>query len=64
MPVRGVLARPPVVLIVDDQEWSTRSLESVLAPDGYAVMRAYTATAGLERARGVRVTAMEAPTQP
>ncbi len=51
MPVRGVLARPPVVLIVDDQEWSTRSLESVLAPDGYAVMRAYTATAGLERAR-------------
>jgi diguanylate cyclase (GGDEF)-like protein len=51
MPVRGVLARPPVVLIVDDQEWSTRSLESVLAPDGYAVMRAYTAASGLERAR-------------
>ncbi|UCG85483.1 MAG: response regulator [Gemmatimonadota bacterium] len=51
MPVRGVLARPPVVLIVDDQEWSTRSLESVLAPDGYAVMRAYTAAAALERAR-------------
>ena len=46
---RGVHSRPPVVLIVDDQEWSTRSLESVLAPNGYAVMRAYTAAKGLER---------------
>ncbi len=43
--------RPPVVLIVDDQEWSTRSLESVLAPGGYAVMRAYTAKQGIERAQ-------------
>ncbi len=43
--------RPPVVLIVDDKEWSTRSLESVLAPSGYAVMRAYTAKQGLERAQ-------------
>jgi len=48
---RGPHSRPPVVLIVDDQEWSTRSLESVLAPNGYAVMRAYTAKAGLERVR-------------
>jgi len=49
-PAPGVRSRPPVVLIVDDQEWSTRSLESVLAPNGYAVMRAYTAKAGMERA--------------
>lgn len=49
VPAPGVRSRPPVVLIVDDQEWSTRSLESVLAPNGYAVMRAYTAKAGLER---------------
>jgi diguanylate cyclase (GGDEF)-like protein len=48
---RGVHARPPVVLIVDDQEWSTRSLDSVLAPNGYAVVRAYTAAKGLERAQ-------------
>jgi diguanylate cyclase (GGDEF)-like protein len=41
--------RPPVVLIVDDQEWSTRSIESILAPNGFAVMRAYTAKTGLER---------------
>lgn len=50
MPDRVKQTRPPVVLIVDDQEWSTRSLESVLAPNGYAVMRAYTARKGLERA--------------
>ncbi len=49
-PTRGGHPRPPVVLIVDDQEWSTRSLESVLAPQGYAVMRAFTAKAALERA--------------
>jgi len=40
---------PPVVLIIDDQEWSTRTLESILAPSGFAVMRAYTAKKGLER---------------
>jgi diguanylate cyclase (GGDEF)-like protein len=43
-------ARPPLVLIIDDHEWSTRSLESILAPSGYAVMRAYTGAKGLERA--------------
>lgn len=43
--------RPPIVLIIDDQEWSTRSLESILAPSGFAVMRAYTGRKGLERAR-------------
>jgi diguanylate cyclase (GGDEF)-like protein len=42
--------KPPVVLIVDSQEWSTRSLESILAPSGFAVTRAYNARTGLERA--------------
>jgi PleD family two-component response regulator len=46
--------RPPLVLIVNDQEWSTRSLESVLAPSGYAVLRAYTGSKGLERAVAAR----------
>lgn len=46
--------RPPVVLIVDDQEWSTRSIESILAPNGFAVMRAYTGKKGLERAHTYR----------
>jgi PleD family two-component response regulator len=42
--------RPPLVLIVNDQEWSTRSLESILAPNGFAVLRAYTGSKGFERA--------------
>lgn len=43
--------RPPLVLIGNDQEWSSRSLESILAPEGYAVLRAYTGQQALERAR-------------
>ncbi|NNG16367.1 MAG: response regulator [Gemmatimonadales bacterium] len=43
--------RPPLVLIGNDQEWSSRSLESILAPEGYAVLRAYTGRQTLERAR-------------
>jgi CheY-like chemotaxis protein len=42
--------RPPLALIINDQEWSTRSLESILAPHGYAVLRAYTGSKGFERA--------------
>jgi diguanylate cyclase (GGDEF)-like protein len=43
--------RPPVVLIANDQEWSARSLESILAPNGYSVIRAYTGQQALDRAR-------------
>jgi diguanylate cyclase (GGDEF)-like protein len=39
------------VLVVNDQEWSARSLESILMPNGYAVLRAFTGANGLERAR-------------
>lgn len=46
--------RPPLVLIVNDQEWSTRALESMLAPHGFAVLRAYTGSKGLERAQASR----------
>lgn len=46
--------RPPLVLIANDQEWSARSLESILAPNGYAVLRAYTGYQALERARTAR----------
>jgi diguanylate cyclase (GGDEF)-like protein len=41
----------PLVLIANDQEWSARSLESILGPNGYAVVRAYTGQQALERAR-------------
>jgi PleD family two-component response regulator len=44
-------AAPPLVLIANDQEWSARSLESILGPNGYAVVRAYTGQQALERAR-------------
>ncbi len=43
--------RPPLVLIANDQEWSARSLESILAPNGYTVLRAYTGQQALQKAR-------------
>ena len=46
--------RPPLVLIANDQEWSTRSLESILWPNGYAVLRAYTGKKALERSRSAQ----------
>jgi len=41
----------PLVLIANDQEWSARSLESILGPSGYDVIRAYTGHQALEKAR-------------
>lgn len=41
----------PIVLIANDQEWSARSLESILGPSGYSVVRAYTGQQALERVR-------------
>jgi PleD family two-component response regulator len=41
----------PLVLIANDQEWSARSLESILAPNGYEVLRAFTGQQTLEQAR-------------
>jgi diguanylate cyclase (GGDEF)-like protein len=46
-------AAAPLVLIANDQEWSARSLESILGPAGYAVVRAYTGQQALERSRTV-----------
>lgn len=44
---------PPLVLLANDQEWSARSLESVLGPHGFASVRAYTGRQALELARRV-----------
>jgi diguanylate cyclase (GGDEF)-like protein len=44
----------PLVLIANDQEWSARSLESILGPSGYSVVRAYTGQQALERVRTVQ----------
>lgn len=46
--------RAPLVLIANDQEWSVRSLESILGPNGYEVLRAYTGRQAIERARRAR----------
>jgi PleD family two-component response regulator len=43
-------SRPPLALIANDQEWSIRSLESILAPHGYAILRAYTGRQTLDLA--------------
>lgn len=43
-------SHPPLVLIANGQELHTRSLESILGPHGYAVLRAYTGKQALERA--------------
>ena len=42
---------PPLVLLASDQEWSTRSLESVLGPHGFASVRAYTGHQALDLCR-------------
>ena len=39
----------PTVLVANDQEWSARSLESILVPNGYSVIRAHTGEQALER---------------
>lgn len=45
------LGRPMLVLIVNDHEWSVRSLESILAPNRYATLRAFTGVQAMELAR-------------
>lgn len=51
-------SRPPLVLIANDQEWSARSLESILGPAGYAVLRAYTGRQALDIARNAQPDAV------
>ena len=51
MPESDKPSRPPLVLVADDQEWSARSLESIIGPRGYAVLRAYTGRQAVELAR-------------
>lgn len=43
-------ARPPIVVVGVEQEWAARSLESVLGPRGFAVVRAYSGRQTLDLA--------------
>ena len=45
---------PPLVLLANDQEWSARSLETVLGTQHFASARAYTGRQTLELARRLR----------
>jgi len=51
MRTKAASARPVVILIVSKQEWTTRSLESILAPRGYAVHKTYTSAQALKQAQ-------------
>jgi len=43
----------PLVLLVDDQEWTSRSIESILRPKGHVVLKAYTGQQALELVKKV-----------
>ena len=49
----NVLARPPLALVVSEHEWSILSLESILSPSGYALLRSYNARQAIERVQTV-----------
>lgn len=42
--------RPPIIVVGVEQEWAARSLETVLAPSGFAVVRAYSGRQTLDLA--------------
>ncbi|MFW6201322.1 MAG: response regulator [Gemmatimonadota bacterium] len=50
MESESVPARTPLVLVVDDDEWSSRALETVLEPAGFESLRAYSGEQAIERA--------------
>ncbi|HSM03463.1 MAG TPA: response regulator [Longimicrobiales bacterium] len=48
------LQRTPLAIVVDDQEWTARSLESILSPAGFAVLKAYTGRQALDLVQRVK----------
>ena len=48
------LQRTPLAIVIDDQEWTARSLESILSPAGFAVLKAYTGRQALELVQRVK----------
>lgn len=53
-PQQPELQRTPLAIVIDDQEWTARSLESILSPAGFAVLKAYTGRQALELVQRVR----------
>lgn len=58
MPTPLAASAPPLLLIANRDELAARSLESVVAPAGYRVLRAYSADSALEQARSRRPDAI------
>lgn len=56
--IPDVQGSPPLVLLANDQEWSSRSLESVLGPRGFATVRAFTGKQALDLVRTTRADAI------
>jgi CheY-like chemotaxis protein len=51
-------SRPPVVVIANHQEWSLRSIESILVPRGFTVLRASNGRQAVELALAKRPEAV------
>ena len=54
----SITSPPPLVLVAHDQEWLSRSIESILGPSGFAVVHAHTGRQALELARKARPDAL------
>src|SRR5688572_9109208 len=48
----------PLILLVDDQEWTSRSIESILRPKGHVVLKAYTGKQALDLVQKVSPDAL------
>jgi diguanylate cyclase (GGDEF)-like protein len=48
----------PLILLIDDQEWTSRSMESILRPKGHVVLKAYTGQQAIELVRKVSPDAL------
>ncbi|HEU5209562.1 MAG TPA: response regulator [Longimicrobiales bacterium] len=45
------MSRPPLALLVCPHEWAARSLDTILGPQGFALLHAFTGDQALERVR-------------
>ncbi len=50
---KAAKSRSPLALIVNEHEWSARSLESILAARGYVIVRAHTGKLATDRVRSL-----------
>jgi two-component system cell cycle response regulator len=56
--MNGPSGLTPLILLIDDQEWTSRSIESILRPKGHVVLKAYTGQQALDLLQKVRPDAL------